>query len=105
MNALEKAIVICALVGQVLVIPVGLLEMNTTATSQQQSLFSYFFAAIFLLSLCMVVLVLRDLYKRSFTNPNAKLTWLLVLMLTGGIGFFFYVFRHAFKPRGAAVDA
>jgi hypothetical protein len=62
-------------------------------------------ALTMLLSIAAVVLILRDLYKREFTSPNSKLTWLLVMMLTGGIGMVIYVFRYALHPRATAVNA
>lgn len=53
------------------------------------------------LNLAALVVTVRDLYLRSFANPNAKLTWLLLILFTGGIGWLVYVFKHAFKPRTA----
>lgn len=49
------------------------------------------FAALFL--------TIRDLYKRPFPNPNQKLTWALLILCTGGIGWLVYIFKHAIKPR------
>jgi hypothetical protein len=46
-----------------------------------------------------LIVTIRDLYLRSFNNPNDKLTWLLLMMLTGGIGWFVYLWRYAFRPR------
>ena len=51
------------------------------------------------LNFAALVVTIRDLYLRSFVNPNAKLTWLLLILVTGGIGWFVYVFKYAFKPR------
>ena len=48
------------------------------------------------------VLTIRDLYLRPFPNPNAKLTWALLIHWTGGIGWLVYVFKHALKPRPPA---
>ena len=52
-----------------------------------------------------LVLTIRDLYKRPFPNPNSKLTWLLLILLTGGIGWIVYLFRHALKPRPAVAES
>jgi hypothetical protein len=52
-----------------------------------------------------LVLTIRDLYLRHFPTENAKLTWLLLILLTGGIGWLIYVFKYAFKPRSAAIAA
>lgn len=51
-----------------------------------------------------LALTIRDLYKRDFPHPNDKLTWLLLILLTGGIGWFVYIFKHALKPRPGAVN-
>ena len=105
MNSFERAIVFGALIGQVTVIGFGVVGLNTAASFLHESWFTYLSAATFLLSACTLALILQDLYKRKFDNPNSKLTWLLVILLTGGIGLAIYVFRYAVKPRGAAVNA
>jgi hypothetical protein len=51
------------------------------------------------LNLAALVLTIRDLYKRPFRNPNDKLTWLLLILFTGGIGWLVYLFRYAIRPR------
>ncbi len=45
------------------------------------------------------ILTIRDLYKRSFPNPNSKVTWVLIIVLTSGLGLFLYIFKHGFRPR------
>lgn len=45
------------------------------------------------------ILTIRDLYKRPFPNPNSKVTWTLLILCTGGIGWVVYIFRYALKPR------
>jgi hypothetical protein len=52
------------------------------------------------LNVTAFILTLRDLYLRSFPDPDAKLTWLLLMFLTGGVGWIVYIFRHALRPRG-----
>lgn len=44
-------------------------------------------------------LTVSDLYKRPFASPNSKLTWLLLILLTGGVWWIVYVLRHAITPR------
>lgn len=44
-------------------------------------------------------LTIRDLYLRPFPGPNDKLTWSLLIFLTGGLGMFVYYFKHVLKPR------
>ena len=50
-------------------------------------------------NLVALALTIRDLYLRPFPDPNSKLTWMLLIHWTGGIGWVIYVFRHAIKPR------
>lgn len=54
-----------------------------------------------LLNLVALVLTIRDLYMRQFPKENAKLTWILLILLTGGVGWLIYIFKHALKPRYA----
>lgn len=42
---------------------------------------------------------IRDLYLRPFPNPNSKVTWVLLIVFTGGIGWLFYIVKYALKPR------
>lgn len=51
------------------------------------------------LNLAALIVTIRDLYLRPFANPNTKLTWLLLILYTGGIGWVVYVFKHALRPR------
>ena len=57
------------------------------------------------LGMAAFVVVLRDLYLRSFPDPNAKMLWTLVILMTAGIGFFVYVLAHAMKPRNGNTEA
>jgi len=50
-------------------------------------------------NLSAYALTIRDLYLRDFPNSNTKLTWSLLMFWTGGIGWYVYLFKHAFKPR------
>ena len=52
-----------------------------------------------LLNLVAFVLTLRDLYLREFASENAKVTWALLITMTGGVGWLAYIFKHALKPR------
>jgi hypothetical protein len=52
-----------------------------------------------LMGIPLLVIPFRDLYKREFPDPNSKITWTIVMLLTGGIGLFVYIFKHGFKPR------
>ncbi len=50
------------------------------------------------ISIPMLVIVFRDLYKRSFPNPNSKVTW-TILMLMFWPSILFYLYKHEFRPR------
>jgi len=56
------------------------------------------------LNFTTIIITIRDLYKRRFPKANDKLTWLLLMMMTGGIGLVVYIFRYAFKPRFAVAS-
>ena len=45
------------------------------------------------------VIAIRDLYRRCFPNPNSKVTWALLILLTSGIGLVVYLVKHGFRPR------
>jgi hypothetical protein len=55
-----------------------------------------------LLNLVALVLTIRDLYLRSFPKENTKLTWLLLILMTGGIGWLVYVFKYALRARDSS---
>jgi hypothetical protein len=50
------------------------------------------------------LLTIRDLYRRDFSNPNSKLTWLLMMFFTGGIGWFVYLYLHGLRPRPSLAE-
>ena len=86
------------MLSQIIFISVGLLSFNGLLGSSTNPLGPYA-PIVFIVSLIALILTVIDLYKRQFTNSNSKITWLLVLALTGGIGWVFYIFKHAIKPR------
>ena len=47
----------------------------------------------------VVVLAIRDLYLRHFNGENAKLTWCLLILMTGCIGLVVYLYRYSFRSR------
>ena len=50
------------------------------------------------LGLIFLIVVIRDIYKRDFPNPNSKVTWtILILMFWPSI--FVYLPKYGFKPR------
>ena len=51
-----------------------------------------------ILSLAFIIVVVRDIFKRSFKNPNSKAIWaILVIMFWPTV--FMYLPKYAFKPR------
>lgn len=101
MKGLERAIVITALLYMALYVPYFLAQgyrMSQGSNVSPYAIFPPHFLCM-ALNFLALVLTIRDLYLRPFADPNRKLTWLLVILLTGGIGWLVYIFRHAMKPR------
>ena len=98
MNRIEKAVLLCALIAQVVVIALGIHDLGSEPPGPSSAP-GWMLALTMLLSLAAVALIFRDLYKRPFPNPNAKLTWVLIMAFTGGIGIVIYALRHAVRPR------
>lgn len=101
MNRAEKALVVVALLNMVLYVPYFFLQVYRLESGLQGSPWAIFPWHFFTMGLNLVVMVvsIRDLYLRPFSNPNAKLTWLLLILLTGGIGWVVYLLKHALRPR------
>lgn len=100
----RKWILLSALVAQVIVVSLGVHALSSEEP-RPSDVPPFLLALTMLLSIAAVVLIFRDLYKRRFPNPNSKLTWLLVMVFTGGIGMVVYVLRHALHARASAVNA
>ena len=101
MSRIEKAIVITALVYMAFYIPYFFIQMFRIeqGIDVPMSAINPFHFLGMALNFAAIIVTIRDLYLRSFPNPNSKLTWLLVILYTGGIGWLVYVFRHAMRPR------
>ena len=102
MSRTERAIVIIALAYMIIYVAYFLMQMYLAAHGRQVSpwaILPYHFLGMGLIFAGLIVTI-RDLYLRPFANPNSKLIWLLLILLTGGIGWLVYIFRHAFHPRG-----
>lgn len=101
MNRLERTIVLAALgnmaiyIGTMVVISI----MSGTNPAPPGSAFFAWAISVVLLNYAGLIVTIRDLYLRAFNNPNDKLTWLLLMMLTGGIGWFVYLWRHGLRTR------
>ena len=95
---IEKAVIITAFVYLLVYIPYFVYRItNEVPVSPLEILPAHFVCMT--LNLIALVLTIRDLYLRTFPSPNTKMTWLLLILLTGGIGWIVYVFRYALKPR------
>jgi hypothetical protein len=46
---------------------------------------------------------LRDWRLRSFSSNRLKVIWLLLILLTGGVGWLVYIFKYALKRQDAMV--
>ena len=46
----------------------------------------------------MLIIVFRDVYKRTFPNPNTKVTW-TILMLLMWPSILVYLCKYGFRPR------
>ena len=106
MKGTERAIVITALVYMALYVPYFFVQIHRASNGVLVSplaIFPLHFVGM-ALSLAALILTIRDLYLRPFDSANAKLTWLLLILTTGGIGWLVYLFKHALRPR-TSVDA
>jgi hypothetical protein len=100
MGRLEKVFVLGAVIYMAVYVPIFF--YITTAESMNGDLFALILPFHFTgmgLNLIALVLTIRDLYKRDFKSANDKVTWALLILMTGGIGWFVYVFKYALKPR------
>ena len=102
MTQWERTVVIAALVYMAAYLPYffGLmyLEVAVGIEVSPWAIFPPHFLGM-ALNFAAFIVTMRDLYLRPFGNPYWKLMWLVLILMTGGIGWFVYLFRHAFKPR------
>ena len=101
MNRVERAIVVAALLYMAVYIPYFFVQMHRISNGVQISPIAIFPKHLFgmVLNFAALITTIRDLYLRPFANANAKVTWLLLILLTGGIGWLVYIFKHALRPR------
>jgi hypothetical protein len=90
MNKFERTILILAVVAPLLVVTLG---------TRFHNLFGWITLLAFLSSAAAVFIIFRDLYRREFDDPNAKLKWALWIFGTSGIAMIVYVFKHGLQPR------
>ena len=96
MSKLERAILSLAVAAPLAVVTIG---------TRFHGLFGWLMLIAFLSNATAVFIVFRDLYRRQFEDPNAKLKWALWMFLTGGLAMVVYVFKHGLHPRTGARHA
>jgi len=104
MSRFERGILFGALLYMAVYVPYAMLQLwriSGTATAPPPHLLPAHFLGM-ALNLAALIVTIRDLYLRPFAEANAKLTWAILILTTGGIGWLIYVFKHALKPRRAA---
>ncbi len=105
MTRIEKAIVVVACVYMLLYIPYFTIQMyRVTHTFAEPPLLTIAIPHFtgMALNFAALIVTFRDLYRRPFPDPSDKLTWGLLILLTGGIGWLVHLFKFAFKPRVVA---
>jgi hypothetical protein len=93
MNKAEKAFCVLYIVYMLIYMPCFILLMPR----HFEEIFPFHILGMFL-GLVLIIIVMRDIYKRDFPNPNTKVTWTILIFVTG-IAIFPYLFLHGFKPR------
>lgn len=99
MNAIDRGVVLAAAGFNILVALFAIAAAGNS--SLVGSLPGWVVGIGAVVSIWGLIVIVRDLYARQFENPNSKLTWLFVIMFTGGIGLIVYLIKHAWKPRVA----
>lgn len=56
------------------------------------------------LGLAFLIIVVRDIFKRKFKNPNSKAIW-ATLLIAFAPSILIYLPKYAFKPRDVAVES
>ncbi len=93
MNRFEKGFVIFYFVYGLVYIPCFILFMPQ---------YDYFILPFHFFGMAigipMLIIVFRDIYKRTFPNPNTKVTW-TILMLLFWPSILVYLYKYGFRPR------
>jgi hypothetical protein len=98
MGGIERFLVLSALCYMVMYAPVFVYGALFHDHRLMDTLLPFHFTGM-ALNFVALVLTIRDVYLRTFPNPNSKITWTLLILYTAGIGWLVYIFRHALKPR------
>ena len=100
MRGIERFFVLGAVIYMAVYIPCFVLAMASPDPDKWLPVIIPCHILGMILNFIAIVLTIRDLYLRKFKSENAKLTWALLILMTGGIGWLVYIFKHALKPRG-----
>lgn len=107
MRGAEKYIVLGSLAYMLVYIPFFFITFASADPSRLFPIIMPFHLLGMGLNFAAFGLTIRDVYLRKLPGQNAKLTWLLLIMMTGGIGWLVYLFKYALKPResdGGSMD-
>lgn len=96
MTRTEKTIVLSSIANTVIYAPYFIFLITRESPPHPLAIFPWHIAGM-VLNFAALFATFRDLYRRPFSNPNAKLTWCLLILCTGGIGWWVYIFKHALQ--------
>lgn len=96
-----RMVILVALLYMIVYIPYFFLQLDRISHGVSVSPFAILPAhfVCMALNIAALILTIRDLYRRPFPEPDTKLTWLLVILFTGGIGWVVYVVKYPLKHR------
>jgi hypothetical protein len=98
MTRIEKAIVFAAIIYMIIYAPYFLFQITRDTPPHFVTIIPWHVIGM-ILNFAAIVATFRDLYRRPFSYPNAKLTWCLLILYTGGIGWLVYIVKHALRPH------
>ena len=98
MSKWEKGLCIFALLYTLVYMPVFFAVGLSGRIEQYFLLIIPFHLFGMMINLAFLIIVIRDIYKREFPDPNSKVTWtVLILMFWPSV--LVYLPKYGFKPR------
>ena len=79
----------------------GTLHYDFFDQRNSQPFLKTFANVLLVLNFLALFLTIRDLYRRDFASLNSKVTWLLLIIGTMGIGWLIYLFKYVFRKSVA----